>query len=61
MNDSLVKWLFERRAVFALISVICLTILRFNEHLSDTTFGLCFGSVVGLLTAEVFKFAGGKE
>lgn len=61
MNADLVKWLFERKAVFALIATLCLTALRFREHMSDTTFGLCFGSVVGLLAIDILKAAGGGD
>lgn len=57
MNSDLVKWLFERKAIFALISILCLTMLRYSEHLNDTTFGLCFGSVVTLLTVDILKGA----
>lgn len=54
MNADLVRWLFERKAIFALVAIVCLTVLRFTEHLADTTFGLCFSGVVaGFLTASV--------
>lgn len=55
MNTDLVKWLFERKAIFALIAILCLTLLRFTEHLADATFGLCFGSVITLLTVDILK------
>lgn len=54
MSEALVKWLTEKRGIFALIAVLCLTFLRYTEHLGDTPFGLCFSAVVaGFLTASV--------
>jgi hypothetical protein len=54
VSEALVKWLTERRGIFAIVCALCLTFLRYTEHLSDTTFGLCFAAVVsGFLTASV--------
>lgn len=59
MSEALIKWLTERRGVFAIVCILCITVLRFNERLSDTTFGLCFSAVVaGFLTADVFGSKG---
>lgn len=56
MTSDLVKWLFERKAIFALVCVVCLTVLRALEHLSDATFASCFVTLVGgFLTASVMS------
>lgn len=54
MSADLIKWLFERAAIFGIICVVCLTVLRAMDSLSDSTFSGCFTAVVAAVFALNF-------